>query len=92
MKTKCINDPNCSGFSWPKGFPPPLQATSSPCRKNNLEEDKEGDLGWGSSHQYFKCDCMRTLLFKCTPSFFDCFLRLDVQSRRSCGKLDQDIL
>ena len=59
MKQKCIDDPECSGFSWPAGNPIPSSASG--CRKNNIEQD-EGVTGWGANtHQYIRCDCMSAL-------------------------------
>ena len=53
MKTKCINDDKCSGFSWKMGNPPPTKASG--CLKYN-QEITEGST-WNDTHQYIRCDC-----------------------------------
>ena len=58
MKSTCINDPHCSGFSWPVGDHIPSTTTDVVCRKNNLEKNEDVN-GWVyGNHQYLKCDSM----------------------------------
>ena len=93
MRTKCINDPECSGFTW-KGSSPP-QSVSVGCRKNKLEQN-EGINGWEyNTHQYIRCDCMSILvilherIFEYLPVFVFHF-RHNVQHWQFCWALDFD--
>ena len=60
IKTKCINDPKCSGFSWATGNP--LPSNGRGCRKNNLDNEEIINK-WDHTQQYIRCDCMLIFVF-----------------------------